>query len=110
MNSIPARVALLMLLAACAETNAPLPEPVETLLVVNRNAATLTMIPIMPAGPATEIALNAPPGSPTSLTARDSIAIVTLGAEDAMAVVDLRAGALLRTMSLPAGSGATGAA
>jgi len=62
MNSIPARVALLMLLAACAETNAPLPEPVETLLVVNRNAATLTMIPIMPAGPATEIALNAPPG------------------------------------------------
>ena len=38
--------ALLALLVACAETNAPLPEPVEVLLVVNRNTATLSVIPV----------------------------------------------------------------
>jgi hypothetical protein len=51
-----------------------------------------------------------PDGSPVTLAVRGEIAVVPLGTVPAAAVVDLRGGRLLRTISLPAGSGATGVA
>jgi hypothetical protein len=51
-----------------------------------------------------------PDGSPVSLAVRGEVAVVPLGAVPAAAVVDLRGARLLRTIPLPAGSGATGVA
>jgi hypothetical protein len=110
MTKIPTALIAAILLAACAETNAPLPEPVEVLLVVNQNSATLSLIPVDQPAAAADIPLNTVPGAPTGIAARDSIAVVPLGTADAVAIVDLRGRALLRTIALPPGSGATGAA
>lgn len=49
-------------------------------------------------------------GSPVSLALRGRFAAVPLGVVPAVAVVDVREGVLLRTVGLPEGSGATGAA
>ena len=51
-----------------------------------------------------------PDGTPVSFDLRDGLAIVPLGTVPAAAVVDVVAGSLLRTIPLPTGSGATGAA
>lgn len=49
-------------------------------------------------------------GSPVSLAVRGRLAAVPLGVVPAVAVVDLAEASLLRTIGLPEGSGATGAA
>src|SRR5690349_12648844 len=97
----------LTLLTACAETNAPLPEPVQVLLAVNQTSATLSVIPIDQPAAASDITLGAAPGTPTGIAARDSVAIVPLGTANAVAVVDLHARTILRTIPLPPNSGAT---
>jgi hypothetical protein len=51
-----------------------------------------------------------PDGSPVSMATRGELAAVPLGIVPAVAVVDLVDASLLRTIALPAGSGATGAA
>lgn len=51
-----------------------------------------------------------PDGSPVTLAVRGRFAAVPMGTVPAVAVVDLRDAALLRTVGLPEGSGATGAA
>jgi hypothetical protein len=110
MRMTAAAAALGVLLAGCAETNAPLPEPVEVLLVVNRISATLSVIPVDQPAAAVKIALGAPAGTPTGVSVRDSIALVPLGSSDAVVVVDLRVRAVIRTITLPPGSGAIGSA
>ena len=52
----------------------------------------------------------APAGSPVTLAVRGELAAVPLGFVPALAVVDLKEGVVLRTVGLPAGSGATGVA
>jgi hypothetical protein len=51
-----------------------------------------------------------PDGSPVSLATRGNLAAVPLGIVPAVAIVDLVDASLLRTVALPTGSGATGAA
>src|SRR5215207_7192721 len=104
----PLLAALSVLLVACAETNEPLPEPEEVLLVVNRTSATLSVIPVESPDAAVTVSLGAPANSPTGVAARDSIAVVSLGTLDAVAVVDLRNRTLLRTIGLGPASGASG--
>jgi hypothetical protein len=99
-----------VLLAACADTNAPLPDPVEVLLVVNQAENSLSIVPVDAPTSAMKVPLGGAGSSPTSLAAQNAIALVPLGPADAVAVVDLRAGVVLRRIRLPGGSGATGAA
>jgi hypothetical protein len=99
----------LVLIIGCAETNAPLPDPVEVLLAVNREANTLSIVPVEDPESASEVPLGGPGSRPTSVAARAGIGIVPLGPGNAVAVVDLRDRQVMRVIALP-GSGATGAA
>lgn len=111
MSPIPARAALLaaLLLAGCADTNAPLPDPVEVLLAVNRVGNSLSIVPVDAPDTHVEVPLGVPGAAPSTLAARNDVALVPLGPGDGVAVVDLRERAVSRVISLP-GSGATGAA
>ena len=98
------------LLAACADTNAPLPEPQRVLLAVNSTANTLSIVPLETPGSAVAVELGGTTPTPVGVSARDDIALVPLGLDNAVAVVDLRAGQVLRRIPLPDNSGATGSA
>lgn len=99
----------LALLTGCAETNAPLPDPVEVLLAVNREANSLSIVPVDDPESASEVSLGGTGSRPASVAAHGGIAIVPLGPGDGVAVVDLRDRQVMRVIPLP-GSGATGAA
>ncbi len=106
---------LLLVMAAgfvlgCADTNAPPPEPIELLVVVNRQAGSVTIAPVDGAEPATTVSLESPGSTPSTLTTRERMAVVPLGAGDGVAVVDLLSRVLVHLIPLPEGSGATGAA
>jgi len=95
---------------SCAETSAPLPPPEEVVVVLNTNAATLSLIPVAAPTQVSSVPLGASDVQPGSVTTRWAIAVVPLQARDAIAVVDLRAGQLVQTISLAPGSGVAGAA
>jgi hypothetical protein len=99
-----------MLLAACADTNAPLPDPQRVLLAVNSTANTLSIVPLETPDAAIEVELGGTTPTPVGVSAREGIAIVPLGLDNAVAVVDLRAAQVLRRIPLPDNSGATGSA
>ena len=101
---------LLGALSACADINAPLPDPEEVLLVVNRNGNTLSVVPVETPGTAIQIPLGGIGATPEGVSARGELAVVPLGIGNAAAVVDLRARAVLRRIPLPPNSGATGSA
>jgi hypothetical protein len=103
-------LATLCLGLACADATAPLPPPVELLLVVHRTDATLRLLPVDGSGPGISIPLGGTSPSPTTVAAFNGIALVPLGADPAMAVVDLKTQVVVRTIQLPTNSGATGAA
>lgn len=98
-------------LSACEEdpTRPQGAEPREYAVVLNSTGLTLTVFPVDAPDSTRTIALG-PDGTPGSIAVRGDIALVPLGVFPAVAVVDLDAGAVLRTIPLPAGSGATGAA
>lgn len=106
----PFRLGLLALTGfGCAEASAPLPAPLEVLLVLNQGDASLTVIPVeSPLAPDT-IPLGTLALPPSGMAALGAWALVPLGAGDAVAVVDLRARTVARTIALAPGSGATGA-
>lgn len=104
-----ARLALASAAAlGCADTNAPPPEPLELLLVANRQANTLVIVPVDGAEPPASVPLGSP-GFPTGVAARQGIAVVPLGDGDAVAVIDLLNRRVLQRIQLAEGSGATGA-
>jgi hypothetical protein len=96
-------------LVACADTNAPPPEPLELLLVVNRLANNLSIIPVDEPETASAVSLGSLESTPTTVAAREGYAVVPLGRADAVAVVELIRRALVNVIPLPEGSGATGA-
>jgi hypothetical protein len=107
----PALLALATgLLFGCADTNAPPPEPLELLLVVNRQGNSLTIVPVGGAESPTIVPLGGAGSTPSTVAAREGIAVVPLGEGDAVAVVDLIARTVIQRISLADGSGATGAA
>jgi hypothetical protein len=101
---------LLFVLAACADTTDPLPPADEVLLVVNSTESSLSIIPVESPGTGVTVPLGGTTPTPVSVAARDGIALVPMGLDNTVVVVDLRTAQVINTISLPAGSGATGAA
>lgn len=92
----------------CAEASAPLPPPLEAVLVLDGSDASITLFDVeAPLAPDT-IALAAG-ATPVAITARNAWAVVTF-AEPQVQVVDLEARAVVRTIDLEAGAGGAGAA
>ncbi len=104
------RLTWLLALAACAETTAPLPPPVEVLVVLHRTQAQLTVVPVDAPSESRRISFAAAPPLDAGLALRQDVALVAAPADDAVLVVDLQAGVVLRRLSLPAGGGAGGVA
>ncbi len=102
--------ALCSFVAGCADTNAPLPDPVEVLLVVNRTSNTLSIVPVETPESAAEVGFGGSNPAATGVSARGEIALVPLGPADEVAVLDLRAAQVLDRVTLPENSGATGSA
>jgi hypothetical protein len=92
----------------CADTNAPLPDPTEVLLVVNSTANTLSIVPVENTGQVVSVPLGGTTPTPVGVSARKDVALVPLGLDNAVAVVDLRSATVARIIPLPANSGATG--
>jgi hypothetical protein len=106
----PALLALATgLLFGCADTNAPPPEPLELLLVVNRQANSLTIVSVDELDSPTSVPFGTPGATPTSVAAREGIAVVPLGEANGLAVVDLIGRRLIHVIPLAVGSGATAA-
>lgn len=78
-------------------------------VVLNSVSASLTVFPADAPDSSRTIALD-PSSTATTLAVRGDIALVPLGLVPAVSVVDLAEGVVLRTIPLPAGSGATGVA
>jgi hypothetical protein len=97
-------------LFGCADTNAPPPEPLELLLVVNGQSNTLTVVPVDEPDSRTSVPLGGSGATPTSVAAREGIAVVPLGEADGLAVVNLIARSLMHVIPLAEGSGASAAA
>jgi hypothetical protein len=95
-------------LTACADTNAPLPDPQEVLLAVNSTANTLSIVPVDDPASAVQVPLGGTTPTPVGVSARKGIALVPLGLDNAVAVVDLRTATVARVVPLPENSGATG--
>lgn len=104
MRSILWTGGLAWLLAGCAATTAPLPPPLEYLLVVNRNEPSLSFVPLRPEGLATRLLIPVPGAVPGRVATRGSIALVPLGPADGVAVVDLVNRRLERIVQLAPGA------
>jgi len=106
-------VACLLPVVACSEADSPtqLPpppaEPVATGLVLGSVDLSLTVFPVDSPTVTRTIGLAAA-GTPVSMAVRGNLVAVPLGTAPALAVVDLATESVLRTIALPAGSGATG--
>ncbi|MCI0345473.1 MAG: hypothetical protein L0221_08520 [Chloroflexi bacterium] len=112
-RSVVRALALLALfLFACDDggpSGPPIPERVEVAVVVNSQDRTITVFPTDDPAPTTTIGLG-PDGSPVTVAAQGSMVAVPLGVVPAVAIVDLDAQAVVRTVALSEGSGATGVA
>ncbi len=105
-----ASIALVLALATgCADTNAPPPDPVELLVVVNSQANTVTIAPVDQSEEPLAVQLGNPRGTPSSIAARERFAVVPMGDIDEVAVVDLLRRTMVHRIPLPPASGATGA-
>ena len=100
-----------LFLAACgSEGTEPLPEQTaEVGVVLGSVDLSLTIFEVENPTQARIVGIGLD-GSPVSIAVRGRLAAVPLGIVPAVAVVDLKDGILVRTVGLPTGSGATGAA
>lgn len=102
---------LLVLLAGCDASDPVGPDRPDgelTAVVVNSVEITLTVFPVDDPGERRTVALG-PEGTPVGGAVRGEVAAIPMGVVPAVVVVDLSSGSVLRTISLPEGSGATGA-
>lgn len=95
---------LLALLGGCAETTAPLPPPLEYLLVANRDDPSISFVPLRPEGLATRLLVPLPAATPVRIATRGTIALVPLGPAGGVAVLDLTARRLDRIIATPEGA------
>lgn len=99
-------------LAACGTDSPSEPAPTPTAevgVIVNSQDHSLSVFSVDEPQSVTTIGLG-PDGSPVTVAARGAIAVIPLGTFPAAAVVDLRTAAVVDTVGLPEGSGATGVA
>jgi hypothetical protein len=108
MTRLPPIALALGLLLGCADTNAPPPDPIELLAVVNSQANTVTIAPVDQSEAPIAVQLGNPRGLATSIAARDRFAIVPFGDIDEVAVVDLVRRTMDHRLRLPPGAAATG--
>jgi DNA-binding beta-propeller fold protein YncE len=105
-------VLAVVLLVACSDSSDPTgpgsPEARSVAAVVNSTEMSLTIFSLDDPDDRTTVGLGAD-GTPVGGAVRGEVAAIPLGVVPAVAIVDLAAGELLRTVSLPEGSGATGA-
>ncbi len=99
---------LLLTLAACAETTAPLPPPVELLLVANPGFTTLSTVALSAGGAALHIPLEHGIPEDARPAAGRRYAVVAVAGGDSVAVVDLVRRSLARVVSVGTGAGALG--
>lgn len=100
----------LSFLGACAETSPSAPPPEEVLLVVNSTEASLSIVPVENPVAAVKVPLGGTSPTPVGVSARNGIALVPMGLDNSVAVVDLGRAQVVRSIPLPANSGATGSA
>jgi hypothetical protein len=100
----------LVLPAACDDPAGVEPDPGYLEVVLNSVENSLTIFPVEGPAPASTRTVGlGPQGSPVGLATRGSLAVVPMGVYPFAAVVDLANGTVLRSVPLPANSGATGA-
>ena len=100
-----------LLLTACSGdgTESLPPETAEVGVVLASTELSLTIFEVENPTQTRVVGLG-PAGSPVTMAVRGNLAAVPLGIVPAVAVVDVQGGVLVRTITLPAGSGATGIA
>jgi len=101
--------AFALALAACAETTAPLPPPVELLLVVNTGDATLSIVPVSTGEPQVRVFIGTEVPADARPVAGRRLAVIATGTGDSLAVVDLLDRQFNRAIFLGEGAGARGA-
>jgi len=94
-----------VLVAGCAPTTGPVSPPLEVLVVLDRDARSLTLVAV----DSTELTLTIPLGlpssiRPTTLAVRGAVAAVGLGDTDSVMIVDLGQLLPLRTIAIPGGA------
>lgn len=94
---------------ACDDTTAADLLTQELGVVVNSQDRSLTIFQVDDPTIRTTVGVG-PDGSPVTLAVRGEIAVVPLGTVPAAAIVNVKTAQLVRTVALPAGSGATGVA
>jgi hypothetical protein len=99
-----------VLVAACRGDSTGPGARGEVAVVLNSVENSLTVVAVEGGGEPRTIGLGGANATPTTLAVRGNLAAVPLGLYPFVAVVDLSAGAVLRTIALPAGSGASGVA
>jgi len=102
------RLSALLLIAACAETSAPLPPPEELLLVVNTGQATLSVVSLTDNGYASQVPLGSEVPAGARVAAGRRYAVVPTGLGDSIAVVDLMRRSVSRKVAVGEGAGALG--
>ena len=101
---------LALALAACAETTAPLPPPVELLLVVNTGAPSLGIVTLSDDQAAVSLSLGGlVPADARPISGR-RYAVVATGGGDSLTVIDVLRRAVTREVSAGQGAGARGGA
>jgi hypothetical protein len=101
---------VVVLLAACADPEAPLPTPSEVVLVVNSIESSLSVVPVDATGSTYTIPLGGTTPTPVGVSASGAWAVVPMGQDHAVTVVNLSTGAVSRVIPLANGSFATGSA
>lgn len=97
-----------LVLAACAETTAPLPPPVELLLVLNSGSPSLSIVTLSDQPGSVSLPLGgAVPSGARPIPGRRYAAVAS-GAGDSITVVDVVRRVVVRQVSAGAGAGAAG--
>ncbi len=93
----------------CAATTPSSPLPRDVLVVLNAQAASLSLIPISGGGSSEVVTLGAIGGTPHAMASRGSEVLVTTGESGTIARLNLDNGVSAVVYQLPAGAGAGGA-
>lgn len=86
----------------CAPTTGPLSPPLEVLVVLDRDARSLLLVPVDSTALAVTIPLGATAGQPTTLGVRGAVAAIGFDNADAIVIVDLVQRIPLRTINVNA--------
>lgn len=93
---------LAAVIVGCAPTTGPLSPPFEVLVVLDRDARSLLLVPVDSTALAVTISLGVIAGEPTTLGVRGAVAAIGFDNTDAIVIVDLVQRIPLRTITINA--------